>query len=60
MLESSSGWQNQCVICRSVPTRWKVSLPVPDFRGRHVASFCERHEANKDMLLAGLQQTAEA
>jgi hypothetical protein len=37
-----------------MPTRWKIELPEPDQRGRLTAHFCERHERNKDMLVAQL------
>ena len=52
--EAVTGWRAGCSVCRGMPTRWKIELPEPDQRGRLTAHFCERHERNKDMLVAQL------
>jgi hypothetical protein len=59
VLEAPNGWRNACTVCGAAPTRWKIDLPVPDQRGRHIAAFCDRHEANKDMLVAATEQLEE-
>ncbi len=56
--ESTVGWsKGSCRICRSTPVKWRVDLTEPDHQGRLVAFFCERHEENKNMLVAQLQWT---
>jgi hypothetical protein len=49
-----------CTVCGGVPSRWTMPLDEPDRRGRWKAYFCERHEANKDMLVAQLLQRDES
>jgi hypothetical protein len=53
-IEAQTAWPAACIICGAQPTRWRINLEEPDFRGRLHAHFCERHEANKDMLLAAM------
>ena len=56
LLYRPNGRPSKCIVCGAVPSIWRVELPEPDQSGRRFASFCERHEANKDMLLARLAQ----
>lgn len=57
--EARNGWAVPCTICSSVPTRWRIALPEPTGQGRLTAFFCERHEVNKDMLVAGILQAED-
>jgi hypothetical protein len=57
--ERDGAWRAGCSICHSLPTRWKIELPEPDSRGRIASYFCERHQANRDMLVAQLTCTQD-